>query len=69
MLLVPTPRPLVPLSSISTPLQHGRTPLHLAAFKGQLQTVRLLLDMGAAKEAKDEVWEGEVSNGGAAGAQ
>ena len=44
------------------PLQDGRTPLHCAAQNGQSESVRLLLDRGADKEAKDEVrgkWKGD----------
>ena len=35
--------------------QYGYTPLHVASSVGQLDCVRLLLDRGAAIEAKDNV--------------
>ena len=40
---------------IPTPLQYGYTPLHKVADSGHLDSVRLLLDRGADKEAKDKV--------------
>ena len=43
--------PLPPL----LPLKDGYTPLHLAAMEGHLESVRLLLDRGADKEAKTKV--------------
>ena len=36
-------------------LQHGETVLHLAAYKGNLECIRFLLDAGADKDAKSEV--------------
>ena len=33
----------------------GRTPLHTAASRGQTKTVKVLLDAGANKEAKDPI--------------
>jgi hypothetical protein len=44
------------LLTLRTPaLQHGRTPLHVAAQNGCLDVVLLLLDKGAKTEAADEV--------------
>ena len=34
----------------------GRTPLHQAAMEGHAATCRLLLDRGAAVDARDRVW-------------
>lgn len=45
-------RPFLPNTRI---LQHGKTPLHEAAGFGNKETVALLLDRGAAMEAKDKV--------------
>ena len=49
--------------TLPTPLQDGFTPLNNAAFKGHLEIVRLLLDRGADKEARDKVrgdWGGDT---------
>ena len=49
--LLQSPLPHTP----STPLQDGNTPLHCAAVKDQVESIRLLLDRGANTEAKDKV--------------
>ena len=36
-------------------MQFDHTPLHLAAMYGHEKVVRLLVELGADKEAKDEV--------------
>ena len=36
-------------------LQYHQTPLHLAAYYGQTDTVKMLIDNGADVNAKDEV--------------
>ena len=59
-LISPPPAPLwhalAPLyASHPLPLQTGCTPLHYAAIKGSLESVRLLIDRGADKGAKTKV--------------
>ena len=36
---------------------HGGTPLHVAAYSGSAEAVRLLLDRGADMEARDTTWD------------
>ena len=38
--------------------QDGDTPLHAAAYNGHMEVVRVLLDAGVDKEAKNQVREG-----------
>ena len=47
--------PLCTPPIINLPLQELTTPLHWATCNGHLESVRLLLDRGADKEAKDMV--------------
>ena len=55
-LLTPSGMPAAPAPlSSPLPLQDSRTALHNAALNGHLESVRLLLDRGADKEAKDNV--------------
>ena len=42
------------------PLQHGESPLHIAAGYGRLRIVKLLRSHGASTDAKDKVRETEV---------
>ena len=53
------PLPLAP----PLPLQNGVTPLHYASMIGHLETVRLLLDRGTNKEAKDSLVRMDVLGG------
>ena len=55
------------------PLQHGETPLHAAATTGQEGAIKVLLEAGADREAKDNVSgerrceSGWLSDGGGGG--
>ena len=57
-----TPTCLLTTAPLTCPpcVQPGYTALHVAVMWGKLETVRLLLDSGANKEAKDKV-RGESS--------
>ena len=48
-----------PFSPLLTPLQDGRTPLHLATVHGNLSAVKALLEMGGDPNATDQVREGK----------
>ena len=54
-LAAPSDMPPSALHPSALPLQFDYAPLHYAAMYGQVESLRLLLDRGADKEAKNEV--------------
>ena len=59
----PTTSVVIPRQRRLRPTAWGRTPLHLAAYKGQVKVAELLLSKGAALDAKDDDGPGPQRQG------
>jgi ankyrin repeat protein len=45
-------------ANINAQDNNGNTPLHIAASRGHIGVVQVLVEAGANKEARDNIWEG-----------